>query len=106
MSKLTIQNLPVSGDPDRLTISRGKNGKRVRGKVTIHGFKDHDHFISYIPTLNLSAYGSTDNEARERLLKVVLDDYFHEITKLSADQITAELKSLGWDHNKLFDKKF
>ncbi len=68
-------------------------------------FDDHGHVIIYVPSLNISAYGDTFEEAQE-MLEVALDDFCETLYSLPEPQRTEELKKYGWNRNPLFKKKF
>ena len=92
-----------ANDSLRLQFGRHKN---ATGVFTVHRFKDHDHNVAYIPSLNLSAYGDNYEEAMDRLFKEVLDDFFENLLTLSPEQANHELEKLGWSRDKLFKKQF
>ncbi len=77
----------------------------VKAGLYTYDFKDNEHIITYIPSLNLSAYGSTVEEANERL-EEVLDDYFENLVELPERHASDELKKYGWSRDKIFKKKF
>ncbi len=80
--------------------------RRVKGNLTVHRFLDNGHFVCYVPTLNLSSYGDNGEEAMDRLMKEVLNDFFENLTSLSVDVANSELKKLGWKRNKTFKRRF
>lgn len=74
--------------------------------LTIHKFQDNEHFVVYMSSLNLSAYGENAKEATDRLIHEVLDDFFENLLALKPEQANNELQKLGWKRNKLFKKQF
>ena len=80
-------------------------GKNAKGTFTVHSFVEEGHFISYLPSLNLSAYGNTKEEATERLFKEVFDDYMKNVLNLKPERILKELFKLGWAKNPFFNKR-
>ena len=70
--------------------------KEVESGLTVFNFEDHGFHVFYIPALNLSAYGSTSDEAKEMLLNVVLDDFNENIIELNEPAVFEYLSKLGW----------
>jgi len=104
-SRIEANNLdsPLSGDTLHLSFGKTKQGT---GQFTLHQFRDHDHFIAYIPSLNISAYGETEDEAFDRMVNVVLVDFFESILELGPEQAKSELKKLGWSQHRFFKRQF
>lgn len=78
---------------------------RLKGELLNFTGKSGDHWISIIPSLNVSGYGDSESEALEDLkynLKVLCEDLF----ELTQDQRDTELKKMGWSRNKFFGKKY
>lgn len=92
-------------ESDKLHLNFGAR-KRASGTLTVHKFQDNGHFVAYMPSLNLSAYGESEKEACDRLVKEVLDDFFGSLWELSPEQANGELEKLGWTRSKLFKKRF
>jgi hypothetical protein len=102
-------NQPISirgngAEQDSLQISF--SSKRVKGTFRVYYFKDHEHFIAYMPSLQLTGYGDNKKEAVDMLFDVVLDDFFENMLEQSVAKANSLLSSLGWERNKLFHKKF
>lgn len=106
MSTTNVKKGPATpGDPDNLQLHFGRP-KSAKGTFTVHTFQDNDHTVAYLPSLNLSAYGDNAEEARDRLFKVVLDDFLENLMDLSPEKVNKELQALGWSRSKLFKKQF
>ncbi len=88
------------------TLNLNFNKSIAKGTFLLHIFEDHGHFVGYMPSLNLTAYGDSPNEAGERLLKEVCDDYFRNLMALGRDGAERELAKLGWKKRPLFGKQF
>lgn len=82
-----------------------KNNRSVKGCLRTVEFEDNGHFVIYIPSLQLSAYGDDITEAKE-MLEVVVDDFCDSLTELSEGQALAELRKFGWEKNSYFTKRF
>lgn len=68
-------------------------------------FPDDKYFVSYIPSLKLSAYGNTEEEALSMLFDDILDDFFKELFKLPEVKIREELDKCGWKKPTIFFRK-
>lgn len=82
-----------------------KKNKKGKGRFKIIEFLDNGYFITYVPSLNVSSYGSTKAESREMMSDVVLKDFFENILSLPEHQIFSELKKLGWERSAMFTKE-
>lgn len=70
--------------------------KQVRLAVAGFTFLDHGHTVIYLPSLNLSAYGNSEEEAKMMLAQVVLDDFCENLVALSLEEAHEYLAELGW----------
>lgn len=91
-------------EQDSLQISF--SSKRVKGNFRVYYFMDHDHYIAYMPSLQLTGYGDNKKEAVDMLFDVVLDDFCENLLELPTEKANNLLSNLGWKRNKLFHKKF
>lgn len=79
------------------TIRIDMGEKSFKGIFNVFHFMDHEHFISYMPSLNLSGYGDSYDEANDFLFKIVLDDYVNNLFSLgNKTKIFNVLKEHGW----------
>jgi len=78
--------------------------KRAEGYLYVVNFKDHEHYIAYAESLNLSGYGPTRQEAIDMLFKHVLDDFFDGLFDLPEDEIFKVLADFGWKRSPFFKK--
>lgn len=77
----------------------------ITGNVRAVRFMDGDYWILYIPSLNLSAYGTTYQEAHDMMKDVVIKDFCINVMKSkNKDAIIADLKKLGWLKSRIFQK--
>ncbi|TPE43991.1 hypothetical protein [Pontibacter mangrovi] len=86
-----------------LKIENGKG--RIKMGLNSVVFEDHGYYIIYIPSLNISAYGSSMMEAQE-MFEVMIDDFCENLYSLSEAERTAELRKYGWNRNPYFNKRF
>jgi hypothetical protein len=70
--------------------------KEFGGNFLVHAFDDHGHKVLYMPSLNLSAYGDTNQEAFD-MLRMVVNDYFNALFAVPQRTAWTELKKLGWE---------
>ena len=99
---------------DKLTISQGHKGpeklqinkskKIITGEIKAFNIKDGSKIVIYVPSLNISGYGSSFEQAID-MLKEIIDDYFRELVKLKPENISIELKKYGWEKT-IFHKRF
>lgn len=83
------------------------NSKQKKGKARLRlvEFIDNGYYIVYIPSLKLSAYGNSKQEAREMMGDVVLDDFFENLTAQPEIVALEFLKELGWKKSPIFPKE-
>lgn len=105
MAKLT--KTPLENQPQEDTI-RIKEGVLTL-KATVVSGKEGEHFISIIPSLMISGYGSTEEEAIDSLDENI-ETFCEDFMKLNAEQKKSELVKLGFSqvsyHRKNFSKLF
>jgi predicted RNase H-like HicB family nuclease len=105
MATLTKTRLEKRPEEDTVRI---KNGT-LTVEATIISGKDGEHFVSIVPSLMISGYGSTEQEAMDSLdenMETFCDDFM----KLSLEQRKSELIKLGFSqvpyHTKNFSKLY
>lgn len=79
--------------------------KGVKGKFLVFTGKSGEHWVSIIPSLNVSGYGETEEDAikdSQYNLRVLFEDLY----ELTAVQRNSELKKLGWSQHKIFKKQY
>lgn len=86
-------------------IKVDKTKHQVTGSVTMMLFKDHDQVIAYIPSLDMSGYGTTEKEA-EGMITVTVEEYFRSLLPQPLSVITQELLKYGWKQERYFNKRF
>ncbi len=105
MSILTKTNL--DNQPQHETI-------RIKGDVltveaAVISGKDGDHFVSFVPSLMISGYGATEQEAMDSLDEN-METFCEDFMKLNKDQRKLELTKLGFSqvpyHTKNFSKLY
>ena len=87
------------------TININTKHQSFHGSLCVVQFMDHGHYISYMPSLNLTGYGDTPNEADKLLMDFVVKDFLEGLFSLEKDElIFDELKKLGWQRSPFFKK--
>ena len=61
--------------------------------------------MSFLPSLNLTAYGDSKEKARKMLGDIVIKDFFENLLELPENQIYDELIRLGWERSKFFKQE-
>lgn len=90
--KLTIRDEPVEVE----TLEVDLNTVQVKASLKAYFFDDHQFTIFYIPSLNLTAYGYDEEQAREMMERAMLPDLCEIWLNVSRSDIYAEFEELGW----------
>lgn len=80
--------------------------KSSTGTVNAFMFKDGGFHVIYIPSLKLSSYGDTAEEATQMMNEVVLKDFLDTLFEAAESDAMDELRKLGWVQSSFFRKKF
>jgi predicted RNase H-like HicB family nuclease len=102
MSSFTFSKLPLDISLSE-TIKIGSEG--LFGRLLVFSGEQGEFWVSIVPSLNVSGYGKTENEANESLQEN-LHTFCKDLFSVSEDQRKVELKKMGWVPNKLFKKKY
>ena len=86
---------------EKLTVNL--NG--IKGMFKSFTGQSGEYWVSIIPSLNVSGYGNTEQEAIDDL-KENTDQFWQDLFSLTVDLRHAELRKLGWTVDKIFKKKF
>lgn len=78
----------------------GKN--RIKCNLPLIIFKEDDNVITYCPALDLSGYGSTEEEAKKSF-EITLSEYFRYT--LNKKTLAEDLKKQGWTIRKSLKKE-
>lgn len=76
---------------------------RIDGNFAVHSFVSDGYEFVYVPSLNLSGYGKTQEDARQ-MLNFCLKDFIKTLTDAGEAKAIDEIKSLGWKKHKFFNK--
>ena len=88
---------------DYLIIRPREN--RIKMSIRVYRIKDHDYIIQYIPSLNLSGYGDSEEDAL-KMLKEVVRDYCENLVDLKPEMQEAELSKYGFKRERWKRKQF
>lgn len=69
------------------------DGRNVRVTLDVYLFMDEDAYIAYAPSLDLSGYGETEEEAMKSF-SIVIEEYISY--GLSRRTLIKDLKAHGW----------
>lgn len=99
----TLTKTPLEKRPEEDTV-RIKGGILTVQATVISG-KEGEHFVSIIPSLMISGYGSTEEEAMESLDEN-METFCEDFMKLNQDQRKSELIKLGFTQFRYHSKNF
>lgn len=80
--------------------------KHKQFKAGLHGigFMDGDSHIIYLPSLQLSAYGSSFDKAQE-MMQEVLKVFSEDMFECSEAEVDGILSQYGWQKERFFPKR-
>lgn len=99
----TLEKTALDNKPDQETLRL--KGNCLTFQVTIVSGKDGDHYVAFIPSLNISGYGSTEEEAVSSLDENI-ETFCEDFMRLTNDQRVHELSKLGFTRVKYHRKNF
>lgn len=107
MDTLSVKKSKSGKLEESLHIKRLKTGSQIDAVLYRVKYRDRDtrQIVVYIPTLDITGYGSTDANAEE-MLRYSLDNYFDFLISLTPKKMAQELSDKGWKHNKLRNKDY
>ena len=105
MGKIVISD--KKNADDRLRLSLSKNRKKASITAGLFKYRDKDtrQIVLYIPSLDITGYGSDEEKAME-MINFSIDQFFRWITTLPNKQVEMELKRLGWKHVLYKNKEY
>lgn len=92
---------------ETLKVKKSKGATTLNCKVVGFSFLDKESkmHVMYIPSLDISGYGDTIEEA-DSMANECLKEYCDQLVKLSLKEITSEMIRLGWSKDKFHTKVF
>lgn len=101
MATLTKTHLEKSPEEDTVRIKGGV----LTVQATVISGKDGEYFVSIVPSLMISGYGSTEQQAMDSLDEN-METFCEDFMKLNQDQRKAELIRLGFKQVRYHSKNF
>jgi len=86
------------------TLNIDFNKKIFKAKLTGIGFMEGNSHIVYLPSLQISAYGDSIEEAND-MINISLKEFSENLLELSETKINDVLHKLGWEKSKFFKKR-
>lgn len=92
---------------DKQVLHINKKNRTIKGIVKAIRFQDKDtkQFVIYVPSHELTGYGSSEKRAME-MLKFSIDDFCSFLLTLSAKKMDEELVKLGWKKDRVKNKEY
>lgn len=87
----------------RVNLKKGKIDSHLN--VIKYQDKDTNQIVCYIPSLEITGYGSDEKRALD-MLHFSVEEFYSFLNDLSPEKIETELFKLGWKHNKLQNKEY
>lgn len=87
---------------ERLSVNFSKG--RLKARLNAMSFMEGDSYIIYLPSVKISAYGDTLDEAKE-MIEVCLEEFSKDIIKLNSKVGMDYLRGLGWKEESYFKKR-
>ncbi|MEO7177179.1 MAG: hypothetical protein ABIV51_14650 [Saprospiraceae bacterium] len=68
-------------------------------------FKEAEQFVVHLPSIEISGYGDSINEAKNMVDEAV-STFFENLMALDKNEITKELNRMGFKNSQYFKKRF
>jgi len=83
------------------------NKRNIKAYIGILKFVDKDtlQWVYYMPALDITGYGKTEEKASE-MLKFSIGELFNHLLSLSSKRLQVELSNLGWKRNYFRNKEY
>ena len=89
---------------DTLKVNLAKGTIAFRARMVRYRDKDTRQIVCYIPSIDISGYGSDEKKALE-MINFSVKEYFEFLTTLTAKKLEEELRTKGWHHTTFSSKK-
>lgn len=93
----------MSEELDTIQIKYGKNHKALNGTIKAIEFENDGYHIVYLPSLKISSYGKSKEEAEEMMREVVIKDFCETLMEQKLSKVLADLHSLGFKKRGFFE---
>jgi hypothetical protein len=103
MSSFTFTDIPPQEESLRIDLKKG----RLTGVLTALTIldKDTNQFVGYLPAVEISGYGPTEERAEE-MMQASLKDFFEYLIHRPIGLVQEELLKLGWKPSFFANKKY
>lgn len=83
------------------------SGKSITANLKVVNYTDKDtnHIIFFCPSLDVTGYGETKEQAEE-VFKFSLTEVFKHLVDLSHKQLEDELRKCGWKKDRIKNKEY
>jgi len=92
-------------NPVNFTETLRISANRIRIEMVIVSGQDGEFFVKYNPSLNISGYGNTPEDA-EKSFQEAIRLFIDDIRSLGKSDLELYLNSIGWSKQKLRNKNF
>lgn len=105
MSEFHLRKLPNKQGNDTMHIRIG--GRKITGHLSVYKFQDKDtkQFVLYVPSLEVTSYGESEEKASE-MIKTAIQDYFDYLVSMPSKKVAEELSQLGWKKHWIKNKEY
>jgi len=99
MGKLVVNAVVSKKKTEEETLKVNLNKGLIKMTARMLKFRDKDtrQIILFIPSFQITGYGSTEKKAKE-MLDFSIGEYFEFLCSLSQRKLDEELVKLGWKH--------
>ena len=102
MYNFTVTKGPLKPNKkDTIRIKRG----HLNMSISVYTGKQGEFFLAYCPSLNISGYGKTEQEA-EDFIKVEMETFSEDVLSMSSIEKEKFLLSLGFQQERFHKKNF
>lgn len=95
----------MSEELDTIQIKYGKHQKSLNGIIKAIEFENDGYYIVYLPSLKISSYGKTREEANQMMKEVVIKDFCETLMAQKEKKVLADLHALGFKKRSFFEKE-
>lgn len=107
MQELDISFLPRPVPNEEIRFKSNRHGVSFSGYINVVRFVDKDtkQYVVYAPSLEISGYGDTVEEAH-KILDFNLKELLLHLQHLPKHEAKKTLADLGWVQHRLFNRQF
>lgn len=102
MHKITITKRPLKARDKDIVRIKGNN---LHLSLSVFNGRQGEYFLCYCPTLNISGYGKTEDEAEE-FIKIEMGLFCEDVLAMTSEERENYLLSLGFKKERFRTKNF